>query len=465
MTAVTELRAAIDSIAKAEILEFFNKNRGAFDTAEQLAVWAGRDAADLSADLGSLAEAGILRREGDGPQTIYYFRPSTEMEEALPAFLESVRKGSRRTEILKIEKENSALRAISNRLEAEIAARDKSLDQYRNQLEEQYRRILFVQKVSNVIIMSATAAELFGGIAVKLQEAAAFDAAAFLLLDEKVKIFVGAREGYPQAGYSWIVQGMRRAFEGLVPVSMIPEETITEILPTPLGAPARDLPSQLVYAPLFREKKPTGLLALVRSEDAGAFRDDDRQLLEIVGGQISIALENLYAREQVARLAITDDLTGIFNKRQFRTTLKYEFDRARIYAEPLSLIMLDIDHFKRINDTYGHAYGDIVLSELCGVVRSQIRPTDSFARYGGEEFAVILPHTDNNGAMALAERIRKSVEINEMPSPDGSSSLHVTISMGVLTFDEGLASPDDLVAGADRHLYRSKNSGRNRVSG
>jgi diguanylate cyclase (GGDEF)-like protein len=464
MAAVDILRSAIDSIAKAELLEFFHNNRGAFDTAEQLAVWAGRDARELVGDLDSLATSGILRREGDGAGAIFYFRPDGEMEAVLPAFLESVRKGSRRTEILKIEKENAALKAISSRLEAEIAARDRSLDEIRSQLEAQYRRLLFIQKVSNVILASATAADLFGALSTKLTEAASFDAAAFLLLDEKVKIFIAGREGYPPAAFSWISQGMRQRFEGVLPVSMIPEETVSEILQVTIGPKGAEAPGQMIHAPLFREKKPTGLVALVRGGET-AFADDDTRLLEIVATQLSIALENLYAREQVARLAITDDLTGIYNKRQFRQTLKYEFEKARVYAEPLSLIMLDIDHFKRVNDTWGHGFGDIILSELCGVVRQQIRPTDTLARYGGEEFAVILPHTDRVGAISLAERIRRSIEENEFPPPESGSFHRVTVSAGVAEFNEGFSTPDDLVANADRNLYRSKNSGRNRVSG
>jgi len=465
MSAVDDLRLAIDSIAKAEILEFFHKNRGAFDTTDQLAVWAGRDAAEMANDLVALAEMGILRREGEGAQAIFYFRPSAELERVLPDFLESARKGTRRTEILKIEKENAALKAISDHLEKEIAARDKSLDQAHRLLETQNRRLLFMQQVNSVIIRSPDAAELFGGLAKELTKAAAFDVAGFLLLDEKVKIFLAGRQSYPQSSYAWVVETLRRAFEGIIPVSMIPEETMTEILPDSIGSESNEAPAHLVYAPLYRGKKPTGLIALARGAGVGDFGDEDRQLLEVSAAQVSIALENLYAREQVARLAITDDLTGIYNKRQFRTTLKYEFDRARIYAEPLSLIMLDIDHFKKVNDTHGHSYGDIVLSELCGVVRQQIRPTDTFARYGGEEFAVILPHTDRTGAVSLAERIRRSVELNEIPPPDDGAAYKITISLGVGVFDEGLATPDDLVATADRHLYRSKNTGRNRVSG
>jgi diguanylate cyclase (GGDEF)-like protein len=419
----------------------------------------------VGTDLAALAAHGLLRKEGDGSQTVYYFRPNAEMEQVLPEFLESVRQGSRRTEVLKIEKENAALRAAKLQLAEEITARDRSLDEARSQLAAQYRRLLFIQQINNVIIAAPNASELFGGLGRALTQAANFDAAGFLILDERVKIYLSGREGYQTPAYNWVIAAMRRHFERVLPVSMIPAETQTEILPVSLGAPVQNPPAHLVAVPLFRQKKPTGLVALARGAQLGDFAEEDSALLEIVAGQVSIAVENLYAREQVARLAITDDLTGIYNKRQFRTTLKYEVDRARIYGEPLSLIMLDIDHFKKVNDTFGHAYGDIVLSELCGTVRQQIRPTDTFARYGGEEFGVILPHTEKAGAVALAERIRKSVEQNEMPPPDGGNPQRVTVSIGVGVFEEGLGGPDDLVAIADRNLYRSKNSGRNRVSG
>jgi diguanylate cyclase (GGDEF)-like protein len=167
-------------------------------------------------------------------------------------------------------------------------------------------------------------------------------------------------------------------------------------------------------------------------------------------------------RVRLQTQATTDVLTGLANRREFRGRLADEVERAHRYKTPLSLLMLDIDHFKRVNDTFGHPAGDAILNQI-GVILSQVpRATDFAARYGGEEMAVICPQTGTEAAAILAERIRARVEGTLFALPDGES-LRVTVSVGVATLPDHAHDADALLARADDALYDAKEVGRNRV--
>jgi diguanylate cyclase (GGDEF)-like protein len=164
------------------------------------------------------------------------------------------------------------------------------------------------------------------------------------------------------------------------------------------------------------------------------------------------------ANARLHALATTDRLTGVSNRGAFNDRLHEAFDRAVRYAHPLSVILLDVDHFKPFNDTFGHPAGDAVLQRVATLLRHTVRETDTVARYGGEEFAVLLPDTDHAGGMVLAERLRRAVA-------GGSwEKRQITISVGVSTLTPDTADAAALVKEADDALYRSKQTGRNRVS-
>ncbi len=168
--------------------------------------------------------------------------------------------------------------------------------------------------------------------------------------------------------------------------------------------------------------------------------------------------------EEVYRLTITDGLTGICNKRYLLETLERELSRARRYRRPLGLLLLDLDRFKSINDRLGHLGGDATLRGVVNRVRSALRKEDVLARYGGEEFAVVCPETMRDGALHLAERLRRLVA--EAPFYHDDVPIPVTISLGVATTQgERALSPEELIREADRHLYMAKNQGRDRVVG
>ncbi len=161
-------------------------------------------------------------------------------------------------------------------------------------------------------------------------------------------------------------------------------------------------------------------------------------------------------------LATTDGLTLLNNHRTFQELLAKEMERSRRYQRPLSLLLMDIDHFKSFNDTYGHPVGDLVLKEISACIRQSIRINDIAARYGGEEFTVIIPETGPEGAMVIAERIRRTVEQHTIVSLD--NRLHVTISLGCSVMPVHATTQQALIDAADKALYFSKGSGRNRAS-
>lgn len=171
-------------------------------------------------------------------------------------------------------------------------------------------------------------------------------------------------------------------------------------------------------------------------------------------------IESSY-HEEIYRLSTVDGLTQVFNKRYFIDTLERELSRARRYDRPLALMMFDIDHFKRCNDTYGHRAGDHVLRHMADLVRQRARKVDVVARYGGEEFAVVLPEIDLGGAAQFADSIRALVEQQEF-SFEGRT-IPLTISIGVSELDPSIAHADDLISRADARLYKAKQTGRNRV--
>ncbi len=177
-----------------------------------------------------------------------------------------------------------------------------------------------------------------------------------------------------------------------------------------------------------------------------------------------IASNNIEAayHDEIYRMTTVDGLTQIFNRRYFDDVLDRELSRARRYVRQLSLVLIDIDHFKKINDAFGHLAGDAVLKEVAGVIKSKTRREDVFARYGGEEFALLLPEIDARGAHALAEKVCRLVEKHRFVFDD--VTIPVTVSAGVSTVQKKGELPEALIRRADEKLYAAKSGGRNRVA-
>jgi diguanylate cyclase (GGDEF)-like protein len=181
-----------------------------------------------------------------------------------------------------------------------------------------------------------------------------------------------------------------------------------------------------------------------------------------LANEASMALEMVELHENLRKMSITDGLTGLFNHREFYQQLRRELERARRYRHTVSLLIIDVDNFKRFNDKFGHLAGDLALRKISDLLRHCARTTDIVARYGGEEFAVILPESTSSGALMLAERIKTEVAIhNFLPQVPGE--VHLTVSIGIYTAEEGAVTEDQIVSYADQAAYSAKDAGKNCV--
>ncbi|MCA1556106.1 MAG: sensor domain-containing diguanylate cyclase [Acidobacteria bacterium] len=214
----------------------------------------------------------------------------------------------------------------------------------------------------------------------------------------------------------------------------------------------------LAVVPLLYQARSIGVLMVCSDDPHRIWQENELLLLRTVADQVAIAVNHARLFTQMQQLALTDGLTGCVNRRSFEMQLERDLRMATRIRQPLSLIMLDIDHFKRVNDTYGHDAGDAALRFLADVLRDELRGVDTAARYGGEEFAVILPQAGLEGALIVAERLRSRLETTEVPGIG-----HITASFGLATFPLHANTRDQLVNAADRALYEAKHAGRNRV--
>ena len=243
-------------------------------------------------------------------------------------------------------------------------------------------------------------------------------------------------------------------------------DAVTRLRPAQIGSRLLDLDRQagsFACVPLTGGEGMLGML-YVGYDKAEALRPDDVSRLEKLAMRAGFSLQRSVSQHGYRSLAFSDAMTGLDNFRQFEATLDEEMRRAGRYGRPLSVLLLDIDHFKKFNDTLGHQAGDALLAQLATVLRDSLRSVDRPARYGGEEFVVVCPETGTDEARLIAERIRHNVEAAVFALP-GKDATHVTVSVGFATFPSDAAAGHDLVKRADEALYASKAAGRNAVRG
>jgi len=213
----------------------------------------------------------------------------------------------------------------------------------------------------------------------------------------------------------------------------------------------------ILCAPIMNKGKLTGILYMENNLIVGAFSPERLKLLRVISAQAAISLENA----RLFELATTDGLTKLFVHRYFQLLLDQEIHNHQRFKRPFSIVMMDIDDFKDVNDTYGHQTGDKVLRHVARAIKNNTRAVDVAARYGGEEFVLILPETDLDNARVAAEKIRGFVE--QMEVAHGLETIRVTISLGIATFPRHAEDKQSLIRSADGALYTAKRSGKNRV--
>lgn len=248
--------------------------------------------------------------------------------------------------------------------------------------------------------------------------------------------------------------------------SRVLKERAPLVIPAPgkYGAAYFKNTQALALMPAFFEGKLIGLIC-AESSTAGAFSHLNLRTLALLSNQIALALKNAQAYKELETLSITDGLTKLVNYRYFQDRLVTEIKRADRYHTIFTYVMMDIDHFKKCNDTFGHIQGDRVLQEMAKTLKSNFRETDIVARYGGEEFAILLPETNLSGAYLAAERCRKLIYQTSFAwlRKKGGQNVRFTISGGVAEYPVHASTKEGIIRAADNSLYEAKKLGRNRI--
>jgi diguanylate cyclase (GGDEF)-like protein len=265
------------------------------------------------------------------------------------------------------------------------------------------------------------------------------------------------QSGFPNDGRAWISWFLRNREEPLIlSLSQI------QLQEMPLLSANEDLhgAESFLAVPMRHQQNCIGAL-LLGSKKPDAFNSYNSRVLFILCNQAAVVLENSTMMTRMEQLAITDGMTGLFNHRHFQESLEREIERADRAKQPLTLLLLDIDHFKKINDTFGHPAGDFILKSMAGLIKDTARKIDILARYGGEEFAALLPGIDLKNARKTADRWRKKIQSTTFRREKQSFS--ITVSIGFALFPNDAGNKKDLIEKADRALYLAKETGRNQV--
>ncbi len=385
-------------------------------------------------------------------------RPDVKSEMAVPISAEGEVIG-----VLNLESDRlAAFRPEDLRLASIVAAQAGVTLKHALALEDavaRMRELELLNRVTRAIATTEDLGDLLGTIVDEVHEAMNTTVVGILLIEENgLDMRVHAAAG---GNLELLTELNMRVGKGVTGIAA--ESGITQYIPdvtrdnryVPVDPTIR---SELAV-PLTNKGKVAGVLNL-ESDQINAFSEEDLRVVEIVAAQISQILAKALLYEELALMAVTDGLTGLFNHRQFFVRLEAEYKRAVRYTYPLSLIMLDIDFFKNYNDTWGHLRGDEVLRRIAELITGTMRETDVVARYGGEEFAAILPLCHQSTAHEVAERLRTRVEQANL----GGGEAPLTISLGICTAPQHASSHEELVRRADDAMYVSKKEGRNRCT-
>jgi diguanylate cyclase (GGDEF)-like protein len=328
--------------------------------------------------------------------------------------------------------------------EDEIGVLAVTFNEMAESIDNQIKRIIQLQEWSRVVAANLERSLVIQKVVEAFAELGGVGRMSLMMLDEQTGLLqyidgIGSRPNASSEDH--LLAG--RVLDGCKKIQVAAENGIGQ------GGPALALP-------LMADRKCFGAIILREKRNGRPFDESDETILETLAEITAVALKNAMLYD----LAITDGLTRLFISRYFHQRLEEEIVRTRRTSLPLSLLMCDLDHFKRVNDTYGHQTGDAVLIAVARQAKSVFREVDIPCRYGGEEFAIILPNTDRAGAQVVAERFREAIAKHAFLTPTGEH--RVTISIGVSAYRLG-RTKDELIGEADKALYAAKEAGRNRV--
>ncbi|MBI5893406.1 MAG: diguanylate cyclase [Deltaproteobacteria bacterium] len=341
-----------------------------------------------------------------------------------------------------------------------------SMEEARKELDRRLLELYTLYHISKVLNTSFETEQLLVRIVTDIGNNLNIHRVMIMMLDEKTQ------ELYPASFTDFVKEGglhdfRRRVGQGLYGLAAqngmprLIRDVDAEPNLSKEDAISPDIRS-IIVAPFGVRNKILGLLCAFKNRPE-TFEWHDLELFTTVAEHIAVSMENVRLYQETKLQAITDGLTGLYNHRFFRANLTVEIERASRYGHKLSLIILDIDHFKNYNDAHGHPQGDELLRGVAEFLRKGIRESDFACRYGGEEFAVILPETGKDAALALAERIRKNIAEHPFPFRETQPMGTISVSAGVAAFPADSKNIDDLIKKADKALYRAKDEGRNRV--
>ena len=341
-----------------------------------------------------------------------------------------------------------------------IRKREKAIDEKTVNYLKTIRELNILNELSASLHTALDKESIFEQIVQKSKELLKAKRAAILLIDKYKRVTDFYTSLGPTGNCKCAVKGtIKKVIEdmSIIRTRDIKKHPDFSSFPTPHP----DIKSAILV-PLLLRGEPIGVICVTDKIGAEEFSSEDEDMLLNLAFHSALAIEKVQLHEEVLKIAATDGLTGLYNHRTFQEKLKEELERARRFKHSVALVMFDIDHFKEFNDTYGHLKGDEMLQRVACIMTDNIRTIDFAARYGGEEFALILPEESYEGAMVVAERIRKKVQEHQLEINGKSAS--VTISGGIAVYPDDALSREELIEKADKALYLSKRTGRNRIS-
>jgi diguanylate cyclase (GGDEF)-like protein len=329
-----------------------------------------------------------------------------------------------------------------------------------------FKNLNVLRSTINAISMSFEIKEIVESAGTNLPNL--FDFSSFgVLWKEDLLLYLYQEESCPPFFTQEVVKNMIRVFSILGEEPIDAERVTLQVERRKLRPrqmmmdPKATLKSHLTL-PLSAEEEIIGCISL-NSDQPNAFDAQDLQFFSVIGYQMAASLKHFQRFSSIRNIAIYDTLTNLYNRRYFEEKFEVEAQKSFYSGTSLSLVMVDIDHFKKVNDTFGHTEGDKVLLEIASLLKTSVRKKDTLARYGGEEFILILPEAGLEESSMIAERIRRLIE--NTPFEVGQARINLTVSLGISNLPSHRPkSKEELVKMADQALYDAKRGGRNRVS-